>query len=179
MIQHPNFQRKKWSVEPTPMIAYHILTPRLLFAKSRRFFVTISKFSNRKSSFCRFICTFARKSVLERAASQQFKQVWLRSACTVLAAISTTEKKIMTQLTVSIEDVSMLDQIRQAISLLRGVTSVTLKRQSKTGMDRAIDDIKHGRVYEASSVEDLINQCKAWSTRSDTPASSNARWNVA
>jgi len=67
----------------------------------------------------------------------------------------------MTQLTVSIEDVSMLDQIRQAISLLRGVTSVTLKRQAKTGMDRAIDDIKNGRVYEASSVEDLIKQCKA------------------
>ncbi len=67
----------------------------------------------------------------------------------------------MTQLTVSIEDASMLDQIRQAISLLRGVTSVTLKRQAKTGMDRAIDDIKSGRVYEASSVEDLIKQCKA------------------
>ena len=55
----------------------------------------------------------------------------------------------------------MLDQIKQAISLLRGVTNVTLKRQPKTGMDRAIDDIKHGRVYEASSVEDLIKQCKA------------------
>ena len=67
----------------------------------------------------------------------------------------------MTQLTVSIQDVSMLDQIRQAISLLRGVTSVTLKRQAKTGMDRAIEDIKEGRVYEASSVEDLIKQCKA------------------
>ena len=67
----------------------------------------------------------------------------------------------MAQLTVSIEDASMLDQIRQAISLLRGVTSVTLKRQAKTGMDRAIDDIKSGRVYEASSVEDLIKQCKA------------------
>ena len=67
----------------------------------------------------------------------------------------------MTQLTVSIEDASMLDQIRQAISLLRGVTSVTLKRHAKTGMDRAIDDIKSGRVYEASSVEDLIKQCKA------------------
>ena len=66
----------------------------------------------------------------------------------------------MTQLTVSIQDVSMLDQIRQAISLLRGVTSVTLKRQAKTGMDRAIEDIKEGRVYEASSVEDLIKQCK-------------------
>ncbi len=69
--------------------------------------------------------------------------------------------KNMTQLTVSIEDTSMLDQIRQAISLLRGVASVTLKRQTKTGMDRAIDDIKNGRVYEASSVEDLIKQCKA------------------
>ena len=67
----------------------------------------------------------------------------------------------MTQLTVSVEDVSMLDQIRQAISLLRGVTSVTLRRQAKTGMDRAIDDIKNGRVYEADSVEDLIKQCKA------------------
>ena len=66
----------------------------------------------------------------------------------------------MTQLTVSIEDSSMLEQIRQAISLLRGVTSVKLKRQRKTGMDRAIDDINNGRVYEASSVEDLIKQCK-------------------
>ena len=67
----------------------------------------------------------------------------------------------MTQLTVSVEDVSMLDQIRQAISMLRGVTSVTLKQQAKTGMDRAIDDIKNGRIYEADSVEDLIKQCKA------------------
>ncbi len=55
----------------------------------------------------------------------------------------------------------MLDQIRQAISMLRGVASVTPKRQTKTGMDRAIDDIKNGRVYEADSVEDLIKQCKA------------------
>ena len=67
----------------------------------------------------------------------------------------------MTQLTVSIEDVSMLEQIKQAISMLRGVASVTTKRQPKTGMERAVDDIRQGRVYEASSVEDLINQCKA------------------
>ena len=67
----------------------------------------------------------------------------------------------MTQLTVSIEDVSMLDQIKQAISMLRGVASVTTKRQPKTGMERAVDDIRQGRIYEASSVEDLINQCKA------------------
>ena len=55
----------------------------------------------------------------------------------------------------------MLDQIKQAISMLRGVASVTMKHQPKTGMERAVDDIRQGRVYEASSVEDLINQCKA------------------
>jgi hypothetical protein len=66
----------------------------------------------------------------------------------------------MPQLTVSIEDASKLEQIRQAISMLRGVASVTLKRQKKTGMERAIDDIKNGRVYEADSVEDLIKKCK-------------------
>ena len=66
----------------------------------------------------------------------------------------------MTQLTVSIEDVSMLDQIRQAISLLRGVVSVSLNKNKKTGMERAIEDIEQGRVYTAESVEDLINQCK-------------------
>ena len=53
----------------------------------------------------------------------------------------------MTQLTVSIEDVSMLDQIKQAVSLIRGVSSVTLKRRRKTSMDRAIEDIEQGRVY--------------------------------
>ena len=63
----------------------------------------------------------------------------------------------MTQLTVSIEDVSKLEQIKQAISLIRGVSSVTLKRQRKNGMDRAIEDLKNVRVYEAKSVEDLIN----------------------
>ncbi len=67
----------------------------------------------------------------------------------------------MTQLTVSIEDSSMLEQIRQAISLIRGVRSVSLKKQPKTGMDRAINDIKEGRVYDAKSVEDLLNQCKS------------------
>ena len=39
--------------------------------------------------------------------------------------------------------------------------TVSIEDVSKTSIDRAIDDIKHGRVYEASSVVDLIKQCKA------------------
>ena len=68
--------------------------------------------------------------------------------------------QVMTQLTVSIEDNSMLEQIKQAISMLKGVTSVTLKHPAKSSMDQAIEDIKNGHVYEASSVEDLLKQCK-------------------
>ena len=64
----------------------------------------------------------------------------------------------MTQLTVSIEDVSMLDQIKQAISLIRGVSSVTLKRLRKTSMDRAIEDLEQGRVYKYDSLDDLIKE---------------------
>ena len=64
----------------------------------------------------------------------------------------------MTQLTVSIEDVSMLDQIKQAISLIRVVSSVTLKRRRKTSMDRAIEDIEQGRVYKYDSLDDLIKE---------------------
>ncbi len=67
----------------------------------------------------------------------------------------------MNQMTVTIEDVSMYEQIKQAISLLRGVIDVSPLLKRKNGMDRAIEDIKNGNVYTASSVEDLINQCKA------------------
>ena len=66
----------------------------------------------------------------------------------------------MTQLTVNIEDASMLEQIKQAISMLKGVASVTLKKSRKTGMERAVEDVQAGHIYEANSVEDLINQCK-------------------
>ena len=52
----------------------------------------------------------------------------------------------------------MLDQIKQAISLIRGVSSVTLKRCRKTSMDRAIEDIEQGRVYKYDSLDDLIKE---------------------
>ena len=69
----------------------------------------------------------------------------------------------MTQLTVSIEDVSMLDQIKQAISLIRGVSSVTLKRRRKTSMDRAIEDIEQGRVYK----DDEIRTAHHWRVQAE------------
>ena len=52
----------------------------------------------------------------------------------------------------------MLEQIKQAISLIRGVSSVTLKRRRKTSMDRAIEDIEQGRVYKYDSLDNLIKE---------------------
>lgn len=60
----------------------------------------------------------------------------------------------MTQLTVSIEDVSMLNQIKQAISLIRGISKVMLKRTRNTSMDRAIEDLEQGWVYKYDSLDD-------------------------
>ncbi len=34
----------------------------------------------------------------------------------------------------------------------------TIKRKRKTGIERALDDVKAGRVYEAKSVNDLFEQ---------------------
>ena len=71
----------------------------------------------------------------------------------------------MTQLTVNIEDVSMLEQIKQAISMLRGVVSVKEKKTkpkerdiTKTaGVREAMDDIEQGRVSHADSVDDMFH----------------------
>ena len=34
----------------------------------------------------------------------------------------------------------------------------TMKRQRKSGLQKAREDVEAGRVYEAKSVEDLMNQ---------------------
>ena len=73
-------------------------------------------------------------------------------------AARTTQSPAEGQLLVSISDLSMLNDIKKAISMLRGVSSVTLKRCRKTSMDRAIEDIEQGRVYKYDSLDDLIKE---------------------
>jgi hypothetical protein len=90
-------------------------------------------------------------------ALKNFCGFWVIEKSCIFAAYSSIIA-IMTQLTVSIEDVSMLDQIKQTISLIRGVSSVTLKRRRKTSMDRAMEDIEQGRVYKYDSLDDLIKE---------------------
>ena len=76
----------------------------------------------------------------------------------------TTQLPAAAQLLVGISDLSMLNDIKKAISMLKGVTTVKKQKQkefdiTKTkGYREAMDDVKHGRVYHADSVDDMFRQ---------------------
>ena len=79
-------------------------------------------------------------------------------------ATTTTQAPAAAQLLVSISDLSMVNDIKKAISMLKGVTTVKKQKQkefdiTKTkGFQEALDDVKHGRVYHAESVDDMFKQ---------------------
>ena len=74
----------------------------------------------------------------------------------------TTQAPAAAQLLVSISDLSMLNDIKKAISMLKGVTTVKKQKQkefdiTKTkGFQEALDDVKHGRVTHYDSVDDMF-----------------------
>ena len=74
----------------------------------------------------------------------------------------TTQAPAAAQLLVSISDLSMVNDIKKAISMLKGVTTVKKQKQkefdiTKTkGFQEALDDVKHGRVTHYNSVDDMF-----------------------
>jgi hypothetical protein len=64
------------------------------------------------------------------------------------------------QILVDIEDMSMLKDIKRAISMVKGVEQVQMPRRKRlSAYERALRDIEEGRVYEAKDVDDLFKQC--------------------
>ena len=71
----------------------------------------------------------------------------------------------MATIVLDVQDESLLTEIKKACQLLKGVASVKVQRKPKNeditktaGYKEAMDDIKHGRVYHADSVDDMIKQ---------------------
>ena len=72
----------------------------------------------------------------------------------------------MAIIVLQVQDESLVSKVKQACKMLMGVTSVKVqKTPSRTedithtaGYKAAMDDIKHGRVYHARSVDDMFNQ---------------------
>lgn len=67
---------------------------------------------------------------------------------------STMTVPVPAQITVNIEDVSMLKEIKRAISMIRGVVSID-KSPAMKSYERARADVKAGRVVKFDSLDDL------------------------
>ena len=64
------------------------------------------------------------------------------------------------QIIVDIEDITMLKDIKKAISMVKGVENVTQPRRKRiSAYERSLRDLEEGRVYEAKDVDDLFKQC--------------------
>lgn len=65
--------------------------------------------------------------------------------------------------TVTLEHIS-LEVPSFEVAFLRALSKKmgwTMKRQRKSGIQQALEDVESGRVYEAKSVEDLMAQLDA------------------
>ena len=62
------------------------------------------------------------------------------------------------QLIVSVENMSMLKDLKKAISMLRGVTKITIPRRRLSSYERSLRDLDEGRVYKYDSLDDLIKE---------------------
>ena len=63
------------------------------------------------------------------------------------------------QILVNIEDMSLLKDIRKAISMVKGVGKITVPRsQKQSSYERSIKDLEEGRVYKYNCLDDLIKE---------------------
>ena len=64
------------------------------------------------------------------------------------------------QILVNIEDMSMLKDIKRAISMLKGVGKITVPRRKRySSYELSLRDLDEGRVCEAKDVDDLFEHC--------------------
>ncbi|MBR1513246.1 MAG: response regulator [Bacteroidales bacterium] len=73
----------------------------------------------------------------------------------------------MATLVLQVPDESLVSKVKQACKMLLGVTSVKVQKEAKpkeyditktAGFLEAMDDIDHGRVTHADSVDDMFKQ---------------------
>lgn len=63
------------------------------------------------------------------------------------------------QILVNINDMSLLKDIKRALSLMRGVGKITVpRRQRMSSYERSLRDLEEGKVYDYDSLDDLIKE---------------------
>ena len=65
----------------------------------------------------------------------------------------------MAEITLHISDLSLLDDIKRAAKMIRGVESVSVKKcPDMTSYERSRADVEAGRVYSYDSLEELVKE---------------------
>lgn len=63
------------------------------------------------------------------------------------------------QMVVTFDDVSVMQQVKKTLALVRGVKSISMPRKKRMcGLDRALKDVEEGRVTRWNSVEEMFEQ---------------------
>lgn len=62
------------------------------------------------------------------------------------------------QLVVSVSDPSLLNKLKNAIKMLNGVSSISVLKPKKTGLEEAMDDVRNGRITEYDSADDMFEK---------------------
>jgi hypothetical protein len=63
----------------------------------------------------------------------------------------------MTNLTIQINNSSILDSLKRILSAIEGV-SIVEQSEKKCGLDEAIDDVENGRVTEYENVDEMFRK---------------------
>ena len=61
------------------------------------------------------------------------------------------------QLLVTVSDPTMLTKLKNAIQMLNGVSSISILRPKKTGLELAEEDKAKGRVTQWNSVDEMFD----------------------
>jgi hypothetical protein len=61
------------------------------------------------------------------------------------------------QLLVTVSDPTMLTKLKNAIKMLNGVSSISVLKPKKTGLELAEEDKEKGRVTHWNSVDEMFN----------------------
>lgn len=61
------------------------------------------------------------------------------------------------QLLVTVSDPTMLKKLKNAIKMLNGVSSISVLKPKKTGLELAEEDKEKGRVTHWNSVDEMFN----------------------
>ncbi|WP_337941865.1 hypothetical protein [Parabacteroides sp.] len=76
-------------------------------------------------------------------------------------AIHKRKEFIMTQLIITLDDSVKLPDIKKALSLLRGIKHITVKKEEPNAETRkAMDNIKKGNTIKCNDFNDYLNKVK-------------------